>query len=87
MLPDSSGSGPGLLTGRLLHFPRNSSTNAASGTLPRAEVRAVTGPESGLHSEVDAKHPWHIFPPARYMHIRMHSLRELLYRRKEKKAL
>jgi len=71
----------------LLHCPRNSNTNAADGTLPHAGVRDVAGLESGLHSGADAKHPQHSFSPARCTCICMHSFRELLYKRREKKAL
>lgn len=50
---------------------------------PACGAVALIGLESGLHWGADIKHPQHNFPPARYMHICMHSLWKCLYTRKK----
>lgn len=70
-----SASGPGLLVAHLLLQP------TGLFCVLGLELSAL---ESGLHSEIDAKHPWHNFLLAGYVHICTLSLRKCQYKRKKK---
>lgn len=75
VLLGGSASGPGLLVAHLLLQLTGLSCMLGL---------ELSGLESGLHSEMDAKNPWRNFLLARYVHICMLSLRKCQYKRKKK---